>query len=341
MPTIKTGAEKFFVDVPPCSTLNILKESIAAREGVPISQQMLIFAGRQLRDGSKLLSDYNVTKDADVVLLIKSIDLSESVVVDIRSLNHAVLAQVSCRRADQISLLLERVSSLLSLSYPCTLLCQGHALDPRRSVHDYQICNGDALYILQRIVVQVERKSGEKILLQVCDPSLAGDIAEMVANSKPTSPPSSSTLRHRFSVSSANVCSGLVSGSKRKSDWDGEDKDLKKTKHSPNLSTPSSNLSSLDTDSSLSCLSPAFNSLTSADSACVDTAASLSESSSCRKCRRRVGLGGIKCRCGGVYCARDIASSRHRCPVNYRELHRVQLLHSNPRCQPSTIQPIL
>jgi len=168
MPTIKTGAQKFFLDVPLCSTVNVLKESIAAKEGVPAAQQKIIFAGRQLLDGGKLLSDYNVTKDADVLLMIKSVDLAETLLIHVRSLTNSHSFAIKCKRSEQIANLFSYVNLAVALECSYTLLYRGQALDPQRRVYDYHLDNEDTIYIVHKIVIQVERRTGQKIRLQVC-----------------------------------------------------------------------------------------------------------------------------------------------------------------------------
>ncbi|XP_046688149.1 zinc finger A20 and AN1 domain-containing stress-associated protein 11-like [Homalodisca vitripennis] len=54
----------------------------------------------------------------------------------------------------------------------------------------------------------------------------------------------------------------------------------------------------------------------------------------CAVCRKRVGLTGIKCRCGGLYCGIHRYLDKHDCSFDYRELGAQEIWRNNPRdCQ--------
>ncbi|KAF5731104.1 hypothetical protein HS088_TW19G00708 [Tripterygium wilfordii] len=53
----------------------------------------------------------------------------------------------------------------------------------------------------------------------------------------------------------------------------------------------------------------------------------------CKSCRRRVGLTGFKCRCGGVFCGVHRYPEAHTCNVDLKALGREALLKENPVCK--------
>jgi len=60
----------------------------------------------------------------------------------------------------------------------------------------------------------------------------------------------------------------------------------------------------------------------------------------CHSCRKKIGLTGFACRCGGLFCGTHRYSDKHDCSFNYKELAQEEIRKSNPVIVAKKIQKI-
>ncbi|MCO5587167.1 hypothetical protein L7F22_041114 [Adiantum nelumboides] len=63
-------------------------------------------------------------------------------------------------------------------------------------------------------------------------------------------------------------------------------------------------------------------------------------STRCLSCRRRVGLLGFKCRCGGVFCSSHRYSEKHGCTFDYKAAGRDAIAKANPVVKAEKLEKI-
>ncbi|KAL5570042.1 hypothetical protein UlMin_026617 [Ulmus minor] len=64
------------------------------------------------------------------------------------------------------------------------------------------------------------------------------------------------------------------------------------------------------------------------------------EKKRCDSCNKKVGLTGITCRCGNLFCGRHRLPEVHKCNFDYKSAAREVLTKQNPVCKADKLQRI-
>ena len=160
------------LDVESSDTVEAIKGLIQDREGVPPSQQRLIFNGRMLVDG-RTLADYNVKKDSTIQLvLLRKIPLDEHDVPqtlldesinlnnnNIRNMSGGLIINWLAKKQiisiqsenNQISDIKRIIEDKMGIEQDMQrLIFNGKQLDDFNFLSDYKIKDNDTIYLVIR-----------------------------------------------------------------------------------------------------------------------------------------------------------------------------------------------
>ncbi|XP_055544456.1 AN1-type zinc finger protein 6 [Wyeomyia smithii] len=101
----------------------------------------------------------------------------------------------------------------------------------------------------------------------------------------------------------------------------------------------SENKDKIDDDSGASCSGASSNHSDASDDKDGDKDGK-KKKNRCVTCRKKVGLTGFECRCGGLFCAIHRYSDKHECSFDYRELGAAEIRRNNPVVVGEKIQKI-
>ncbi|KIZ06627.1 Zinc finger A20 and AN1 domain-containing stress-associated protein 6 [Monoraphidium neglectum] len=106
--------------------------------------------------------------------------------------------------------------------------------------------------------------------------------------------------------------------------------------------TPMLNGSPRDVAISSGCPAPAVAAEASFSAAAASPKADTpgKTSTRCQQCRKKVGLLGFQCRCGGLYCGQHRYAEDHTCSYDHKAAQRAKLAKDNPLVQASKMQRI-
>mmetsp|Transcript_10562 Transcript_10562/g.25016 ORF Transcript_10562/g.25016 Transcript_10562/m.25016 type:complete len:178 (+) Transcript_10562:98-631(+) len=90
-------------------------------------------------------------------------------------------------------------------------------------------------------------------------------------------------------------------------------------------------------DAGMSCASSEDGNLSSEEG---EPGSKKPKTSRCFTCKKKVGLTGFTCRCGGTFCGIHRYSDKHECSFDYKTAGREQLAKANPTIAPEKVDKI-
>lgn len=80
--------------------------------------------------------------------------------------------------------------------------------------------------------------------------------------------------------------------------------------------------------------------VTESSTVSVDAPVPVKKANRCHMCKKRVGLTGFTCRCGGLYCGDHRYDQAHNCSFDYKTMEREEIRKNNPVVVSDKIQRI-
>lgn len=330
---IKTATHKFHLNIDMHLTIHRLKQELEVVEGIPPSEQRIIFSGKQLLDGNKTLSEYGLTTQDQTLLVLRQTNASRSITIFVRTIQRELDFKLTVSLSDKIETIRGTINDRVNLPSSYSLVHKGIVLDDQQTVLDYGIQDRSSIYIVTQIVMEVDNVNGERVKMKIKDDRITGEVVERLVEQR-------RAHKKQKKRKAEGDCTTTEGEEKGREIFPSLSKAVKRNRTDaadcvpavPTVTATEESHGDSEEQSDTTAPPPPSTFLEIRDLDLSQTR--------CHKCSKKIGLTGIQCRCNDHFCGAHRYPEEHHCPFDYRTKAREELAKANPRVTATKVIPI-